>query len=311
MTTAITLSGYTAAQIKTIKATVAADTNALEFDLFMEACRSYRLDPFRKQIHAVVYNKDKADKRKMAIIVSRDGLRVLAQRCQDYRPASEPAQIIYDKSLEGPTNPKGIASVTVRLWKQDSMGHWYPVIGEAHWDEFAPVSEEWAWDDASGKRKPTGRKALADGNWTKMPIVMITKCAESQALRAGWPDQFGSIHSEEEMDRLKTDVSASEALEAHEREERQARVGGPGLMLVFDATSMVMEKVPMGQVADRCLAFLKEATPEEAMTFKVRNHAPLRDFWAHEKSAALEVNRAIEAKEAEFAQAVSSKPDAA
>ena len=38
MTNAISTSGYSAAQLRTIKDTVAADTNNSEFDLFMEAC---------------------------------------------------------------------------------------------------------------------------------------------------------------------------------------------------------------------------------------------------------------------------------
>lgn len=299
MADAIATSGYTAAQIRTIKTTVASDTNDTEFNLFMEACRSYRLDPFRKQIHAVVYSKDNAAKRKMSIIVSRDGLRVLAQRCQDYRPATEPATIIYDQDLKGSTNPKGIVSATVRLWKQDNRGEWYPVAGEAYWDEFAPVGDEWAFDDVARARKPTGRKTLDAGNWTKMPIVMISKCAESQALRAGWPDQFGSVFSEEEMDRHAADISATDAIETLERDERTARVGGPGLLMVFDDT-MRLEKVAMGQVADRCMEFVAKADPVEAHTFRIRNEIALREFWAHDKAAALAIKKAIDAKEAEI-----------
>lgn len=197
MATAIMQSGFNAAQLRTIKQTVAKDTNPTEFDLFMEACRSYGLDPFRKQIFAVVYAKDKPDKRKMSIIVSRDGQRVIASRCKDYRPASDPAAIIYDQELKGPLNPKGILSVTVKLWKQDNKGEWYPVIGEAYWDEFAPITDEWGEND-QGKWARTGKKALdSSGQWAKMPVVMITKCAESQALRAGWPEQFGNVYSEE------------------------------------------------------------------------------------------------------------------
>lgn len=296
MATAVQASGYNAAQLRTIKHTVAADTNDLEFDLFMEACRSYGLDPFRKQIHAVVYNKDRPDKRKMSIIVSRDGLRVLAQRCNDYRPASEPARIAYDAALIGPTNPKGIVSATVTLWKQDNRGEWYPVIGEAYWDEFAPITDEWTWDDAKGKRAPTGRKVV-EGNWSRMPIVMITKCAESQALRAGWPDQFGNIYSEEEMERLRAEQTASEALREMEKAKRETRIGGRGVLMVFD-DAMKLEKVPMGQVADRCIEFIKQATPEEVHAFRIRNEEALREFWADSPADALAVKRALEAKEA-------------
>ena len=288
---------FNPAQLRVIKTTVAKDTNDTEFNLFLEACRSYGLDPFRKQIHAVVYSKDDPDKRKMTIIVSRDGLRVLAHRCRDYRPASEPAQVAYDKAAVGPTNPKGIVSATVKLWKQDNRGEWYPVIGEAYWDEFAPIADEWAFDQEERKRKPTGRKVLdASGKWAKMPIVMITKCAESQALRAGWPETFGNIYAEEEMDRVAANVTASEALAEVERAEREARTGGRGLLMVFD-DAMKLEKVPLGSVADRVLAFVSEAEPTEVHKFRIRNEDALREFWAASPSDALELKKAFEAKE--------------
>lgn len=288
---------FNPAQLRVIKTTVAKDTNDTEFNLFLEACRSYGLDPFRKQIHAVVYSKDDPDKRKMTIIVSRDGLRVLAHRCRDYRPASEPAQVAYDKAAVGPTNPKGIVSATVKLWKQDNRGEWYPVIGEAYWDEFAPVADEWAFDQEERKRKPTGRKVLdASGKWAKMPIVMITKCAESQALRAGWPETFGNIYAEEEMDRVAANVTASEALAEVERAEREARTGGRGILMVFD-DAMKLEKVPLGSVADRVLAFVSESEPTEVHKFRIRNEDALREFWAASPSDALELKKAFEAKE--------------
>jgi phage recombination protein Bet len=291
------LAHFSPSQLMIIKNTVARDTDQVEFDLFMEACRSYGLDPFRKQIHAVVYSKDKPDKRKMTIIVSRDGLRVLASRCGDYRPASEPAQVVYDTDLKGPTNPKGILSATVKLWKQDKRGEWFPVIGEAYWDEFAPVADEWGDDPVSGRRRPTGNKTLdASGNWAKMPIVMITKCAESQALRAGWPETFGSIYTEEEMDRFAEQASASQAMADFQRQEREKRVGGKGLLMVFDDTA-TLEKVPMGQVADRCMEFIRTAEPIDVHKFRVRNEQSLRDFWAESPHDALELKKAMEAKE--------------
>jgi phage recombination protein Bet len=299
MANSVSLMGYAPEQIKTIKNTVAADTNALEFDLFIEACKSYGLDPFRKQIHAVVYNKDKPQKRKMTIIVARDGNRVIAQRCGDYRPASSPTVYEYDRELCGPLNPKGIVSATVTLFKQDKGGEWHPVVGQVDWDEFAPIKEQWG-ENANGKWAPTGEMALdQSGQWAKMPKVMISKCAEMQALRAGWPEQFGGIYSEEEMDRFAEDVTATQAIEKYDQQQREKLVGGAGLMMVFDDTAR-LEKVPMGAVADRCIGFLEESTPEEAYTFGIRNTESLREFWAHDKSAAFAVKKHLEAKSAQF-----------
>lgn len=290
---ALTVGDYSAAQLKVIKATVAKDATDVEFSLFLEACRAYGLDAFRRQLCLLIFNKDKPEKRSHAIFPSRDGLRVMASRCKDYRPASEPAEFILDPDLQGPANPEGIVSCTVKLWKQDNRGEWYPVVGVAYWQEFAPLRERWAPDE-TGSRRPTGIYDLdTSGQWGKMPRLMLQKCAEGQALRAGWPETFGGIYLEEEMDRTRAELSASEALEEYERQERIKRVGGPGLLMVFDA-SAALEKVPMGQVADRVLEFLRDAGPKDAYMFRLRNEAALRDFWAHDKAAALEIKARLE-----------------
>ena len=297
---------FAPAQIAIIKRTVASDTNANEFDLFMEACRSYRLDPFRKQIHCVVYNKDNEAKRKMTIIVSRDGCRIIAQRCGDYRPASQPPTYEVDPAEKSPCNPLGLVSATVTLFKQDNRGEWFPVAGQAYWDEFAPLKDDWQFDKEAGKRAPTGKKVLdASGQWAKMGRLMLAKCAEMQALRAGWPDEFGAIYSEEEMDRLSAETSAAEQLAQYEAEQRQKRIGGPALMMVFD-DSGTLERVPIGKAHDRCVEYLEGSTPEEASKFEVRNNEALKEFWAHDKSAALAVKKILEQKSKQFAESVAA-----
>lgn len=305
MATALQLSGFNAAQIALIKRTVAKDCNDDEFNLFMEAAKRYGLDPFRKQISALVFNKNKSDKRQMAIIVARDGLRTIAQRCGDYRPASEPAEIVYDEALKSAINPKGIVSATVRLWKQDKRGEWFAVIGEAYWDEFAAVKDEWGENRETGKWEPTGARTL-EGNWLRMPVVMIVKCAEAQALRAGWPDAFGGIYAEEEFHAAEVAMTASEAVAAEAERARMERLGGrDAIMMTFDAAG-TLERVPLGKVADRCAEHLRSVSDEEAVAWNIRNRDPLREFWARSPSDALEVKKQIEAKEKRFKAALST-----
>ena len=73
-------------QLELIRRTVAADCNPQEFDLFCEVARRTGLDPFRKQISAIVFSKGDESKRKMAIITTIDGLRTIAARSRRYRP---------------------------------------------------------------------------------------------------------------------------------------------------------------------------------------------------------------------------------
>ena len=51
----------------------------------------------------------------------------------------------------------------------------------ARWEEYCP---------------PTGQ----DHMWRRMPHVMLGKCAEAQALRAGFPRQLHGSYVAEEMD---------------------------------------------------------------------------------------------------------------
>lgn len=295
------LPSLSAKQMELVRNTIAKDCDAAEFNLFMEAARSYGLDPFRKQILPLVFNKANAAKRRMSIVVARDGLRVIASRCRDYRPASEPADWEIDDSAKSPTNPKGLLHCTVYLWKQDSRGDWFKVKGEADWDEFAPITEEWSEGD-DGRRRPNGKKVLdASGNWAKMPKVMLEKCAEAQALRAGWPEQFGGLYVEEEMDKARVqDLTASEIVAHAEEERRLAATAGADAIPVTWGDVWGLEYVSLGKFADRVIEWLNnpERTSEEVSAFTSANRESLRFFWAKAPSDALEVKKRLEAKAA-------------
>lgn len=289
-----------ARQIELIKRTVAADCNNDEFNLFIEVARRVRLDPFRKQITPLVFSKNDPKKRRMSIIIGLDGQRILAQRCGNYRPAEEPTEYIIDDSLKGPLNPNGIVLARVKLWQQDNLGAWFPVSGEAYWQEFAPLKEIWATGE-EGKRVPTGRFTLDEtGNWARMPRVMLSKCATMQALRAGWPDQFDGLYAPEEMERAQiADMDASEIAEEAASQRRLEAVAGNGKALIVDwlIEGQPLVRVPVGEFADRVVELVAKH-PERAATFRDRNRIALQEFWAASPSDALELKKAIEKAEA-------------
>lgn len=295
----LTRFNMTGRQLALVKETIAKDCNADEYNLFLEAARSYKLDPFRRQILPLVFGKNAKDqsKRRMSIVVSRDGLRVIAQRCGNYRPASEPAEWEIDASLVGPLNPKGLVHCTIYLWQQDKSGQWFKVKGEADWDEFAPIAEEWA-EQEDGKRRPTGKKVLdASGNWAKMPKVMLEKCAEAQALRAGWPDQFGGLYAEEEMDRAKVlDLTASEIVLAEAEENRLRAIGAHDAITMTWGDGWALENVPVGQFADRAAEYIEQTDPATLQKWKDANRIGLQQFWAKAPGDALEIKKRLEAK---------------
>lgn len=309
-------------QIALIKNTVAKDTNADEFNLFVEVARNKGLDPFLGQIIPMVFSKDNAAKRKLTIIISRDGQRVIAQRCGDYRPASKPAEYLIDPDKIDPaTNPKGIITATVYLWKQDPHSKaWYEVCGQADWDEFAPLTSVPAggwkteetgetWQDsgrAKTRRVPVGeiKQQLDDsGNWARMPKLMIAKCAEMQALRAGWPEQFSGFYDEAELHRAKIlDANAAEVAENFATDQRLALVNAQGTIpLVLDRVEGKIEFIAQGQFADTVLGWLKDAVSADDITaFEERNQNAFKQFWALEKADALALRKSIDARKAEL-----------
>lgn len=291
------VAGWTGRQLDTIKRTVASDTNEDEFNLFIEYAKSKRLDPFSKQIIAVVYSKDNPEKRKMTIIVTQDGQRVLASRSRDYRPAETEPEFIYSAALKGPTNPLGIEKVTVTLFKQDSAGTWHPIKGWAYWDEYAPVREEWAYNQEEHKRKPTGKMTLdASGNWAKMPRVMLAKCANMVALRSGWPETFAGAYAEEEMDRVKVlDMTATEMVEAEREQRRMKTISMSEDEYPFVDHQGNMSFITNGRYGDHIVMTARNCSnPEELEAMLVRNREGLQRFWAKHKDDALSVRKEIE-----------------
>ncbi len=286
-------------QIALVKSTVAKDCNNDEFSLFMEVANAKGLDPFLGQIIPMVFNKGNAEKRKMTIIISRDGQRVIAQRCGDYRPASKPPVYEIDKDTISPLNPQGILAATTYLWKQDpKSGEWYEVAGQAFWDEMAPISDEWIYDQNEGKRKTTGKKVLdSSGNWCRMPRLMISKCAEMQALRAGWPEQFTGLYDEAEMDRAKIiDVTASDIVEHEKEETRLKAISGKDSITMTWGDNYALENVPVGQLVDRALAFIREEPADKVQKWADANREPLRLFWTKHPGDAVVIKKAVEAK---------------
>lgn len=305
---------HTPRQVALIKTTVAKDCNAEEFDLFVEVARGKGLDPFLGQIIPMVFSKNDPKKRKMTIIITRDGQRVIAQRCGDYRAASKPPVYDVDTALKSPTNPLGIVSATVYLWKQDPKTEtWYEIAGQAYWDEFAPISyphDAWDWYETGetyedsgrpkkAKRLKEGATQLLDdsGNWAKQPRLMIAKCAEMQALRAGWPAEFSNLYDEAEMQKAQlVDRDASEIVEAEYEERRMRAIGAAHSITVTWGDNWALENVPLGQFADRAAEFIELTDPATLAKWRDANRVGLNEFWAKSPNDALTIKQMIEAK---------------
>lgn len=283
---------YTGEQLALIRRTVAKDTTPDEFSMFMEVCRRVGLDPFRRQIYCLVYNAKNKDKRSVSFITGIDGFRACAARNGDYTPDPVAPRIVIDESAKDPdTNPLGIVSATVAPLKMDDNGKWHPIEATVYWEEFAPLKERWE------NNQPTGKFYLdRKTQWPRMPRIMLAKCAEAQALRKGWPEDLSGVYAPEEMDQARTaEMNAAEAADAAEEEARLIKVHAKDAVPFVWTYGGGIEFTPIGQVADKVLAFIQDNDAAQVDWFSKTNVEGLRQFWALAPSDALEVKKAIEA----------------
>jgi phage recombination protein Bet len=296
------LMDFSGKQLDLIRRTVAAELNSDEFDMFISIARQNGLDPFKKQIYAIVYNKDKPDKRKVSFITGIGGYRAIAQRSGLYRPDEEAPRIVQDESLKSDINPLGIQHAEVTVYRYGPDGKWYPITGRAYWAEYAPIKDEWAQDD-NGKWRPTGKTTLdTGGNWGKMPHVMLAKCAEADALRKGWPEDLGNLYVDAEMDRATTlDLTATEIVEQEQTARRQAALGGPNMITVMFEFSEGLQSIPSGQFVDRCINWIgKLEHASDIDGWAEYNRVALRQFWGTNPGDAIELKKTMEKRIAEL-----------
>jgi phage recombination protein Bet len=321
------------AEMALIKRTVAADCNADEFRLFIHLCRHTGLDPLRGQAFAFVFNKDHKDqsKRKLTLVTAIAGYRTIADRTGAYRPSEDapeyhltPAQIERDEEMAiakrlpdlkdrraaireieeafrpDPLNPQGIERAVVYAWKY-AHGAWHRVAGEAWWNEYVPLKEEWSEEHPGAKAKKTGR-AMIDPKkpfWLKGGRLVIAKCAEAQALRRGWPDDYSSVYEESETHREATRLDAVEAARAGEAKEREALARQTGRTFLLDfGPNTPIRAVDIDDLKDKCLAFIdaNASQPEMLDAWYTRHRDQFRLFRKSEshKNHAIDIGRRLD-----------------
>lgn len=269
-------------QLDLIRRTVAKDCDAAEFEQFVHICRAVNLDPLRRQIYCFVFNKNNPQYRQMTVVTAIGGYRAVAERTGSYRPDDRAPRYEHGEK-DAKSNPLGITRCEVTVYKH-AHGEWFPVVGEAWWDEYVPLKE------GVIDSKKTG--------WVKMPRIMIAKCAEANALRKAWPDDFAGVEVEEEIDRRSVELTATELADEAATSNRLALIGGANALTVDWCDGEALSREPVGSFGDKVLAFIAEHKTDDPMRVRMfhnRNTAALQEYWAKDKSGALELKKAFEA----------------
>ncbi len=150
-----------------------------ELAMLLALCQNHNMNPFMKEVYFVKYGSQPAQ-----IVVSRDFYRKRAMANPNFA-GIEVGVIVQEedgtiKNLDGAFKTK----------KQELVGAWARV----HMKNFEiPIHVAVAYDEYVQLKEGRPNKM-----WTAKPCTMLTKVAESQALRMAFPDEFSGTYGEEE-----------------------------------------------------------------------------------------------------------------
>ncbi len=161
-------------QLAALKTLGLQGASTAEMAVFLNYCQRTGLDPFARQIYMI--NRGG----RYTIQASIDGLRLIAHRTNLYAGQTEPLWCGDDGEWKDVWLSKAPpAAAKVGVYRKDFP---QPVFAVARLESYMPLKNG----------KPMGL-------WASMPDVMLSKVAESLALRKAFPNDMSGVYSDEEM----------------------------------------------------------------------------------------------------------------
>ena len=186
-------------QLDLVKRTICRGGTNDELALFQHVCEKAGLDPFARQIYAVKRWDSASKKEVMAIQTGIDGFRLIADRTGKYAGSDDP---IFDEGISqyehiksGRGNPT-IATVTV-----------YKIVA----NQRVPFTASANWEAYKGTKKGGGLTHF----WATKGYLMLSKCAESLALRKAFPAELSGLYTRDEMQQADNVTHEHQVNESH------------------------------------------------------------------------------------------------
>lgn len=180
------LAGFTPDQVQLIKDTVAKGTTDSELAYFLEVAKATGLNPFKRQIHAVMRWDSRENRQVMSIQTGIDGYRKMAEDSGLYMPGA-----IEWCGQDGSWTevwlrdvPPSAARATVfRSDMRDEHGALMPIRATALWKSYVQTTS----------------KGETTRMWAQHGPLMLGKCAEALAIRRAFPDRTSGLYTDDEM----------------------------------------------------------------------------------------------------------------
>lgn len=161
---------------------IAPGLTPTQLEVFALACNRTRLDPFAKQICAVIRWDSELQRNKMTVQTTIDGFRVIAERTGKYAGR---------KPFEW-CGPDGVW-VEVWLKKEPPAAARARVLRRDFPEPLTAIARYKAYVATKQGGAPTYM-------WQKMDAEQLAKCAEALALRTAFPQELSGLYTEDELE---------------------------------------------------------------------------------------------------------------
>ena len=152
-----------------------------EVALYLNLCNYQKLNPFLKECYLVKYGDQPA-----TIVTGRETFDKRAFRNQHFKGKQAGVVVVKeDGSIE---NRVG----AIVLQNETLVGGWAKVFVDGY---MVPIEIQVSLDEYIGRKKD----GTPNSQWASKPATMIRKVALVQALREAFPEEYGGLYSQDEV----------------------------------------------------------------------------------------------------------------